>query len=785
MLAEIVINRPSKHLDRTFTYHIPEGMTLGVGWRVVVPFAHRTEEGIVLSVREDEKTNFKICDIAAPVDEYPWFSPEMLELARWISLYYMCTYIEALRLFLIDKKGIRVARTYTIRWERIPETHLLRGLIDSNISELTEEDAKLILGDGLKSYVSSGYLLGNETPEAVYRPPLEKIYSAGILPEDETRKPTPKQSALFTFLSEHGPASAAVVASHGFSSAIVKKCTELGLVSVSYHERAPYSLIDGTGAETERTLTEEQAAAFAKIKEAIDAGEPRGQLLFGVTGSGKTEVYLRAAEYVRSLGGSVLILVPEIALTAQMTDYFSARFGDDVVFIHSKLSKGERYNNRTRIRTGASRIVIGSRSALFMPFPDLRLIIVDEEYDSSYKQDETPHYNARDAAKKLAVLCRCPIVMGAATPSLSTYTAAKNGAIDLLEMKHRVKETPLPNVTVVDMKDEVSAGNETLYSRELLSEMRKTTAEGKKTILFLNRRGYATTLRCKDCGHVFKCPNCDVSLVYHKDRHCLTCHYCESVFRVPTECPECKGRNIAYLGHGTERATEQLTDVLPEISVGRLDLDTTSRKHGARDILNDFRRGKFPVLLGTQMVAKGHDIPGVHLVGILNADSLCNMPTYLAGEQAFTLITQCAGRAGREEERGEVILQTYEPEHYIIRAAVRGDYEEFYEKEMEYRRNLWYPPYTRLMKITAFSENYETARKKAKQISDWLMRIVSEKKIPIRMTPPYDEAIKKIRNTYFVSIMVKGETLAPLKAEMRKEPLFRQNGILTDVDPLG
>ena len=783
MLAEILINRPSKQLDRTFTYHIPDEMTVGVGWRVVVPFAHRTEEGIIISVREDEETDYKVLDVLAPVDDYPWFTQEMLDLARWISLYYMCTYIEALRLFLIDKKGIRVFGTYTINWPRIPADHLIYGLIDSSVSELTEEDAKLIFEDKLKSYIAKGFLIRNESPEAVYRPPMEKeIFALPLLGDV---KLTTKQEALYFYLSAKGAMSQTDLTEAGFSTAMIKTLTEKGCISCRYKERNPYSMVGKTEGDENRKPTAEQAAAFLKIKEAIDSGKTRGQLLMGVTGSGKTEVYLRAADYVREMGGSVLVLVPEIALTKQMTDYFAARFGEDVVFVHSKLSKSERYNNRTRVRMGKSHIVIGSRSALFMPFQNLRLILVDEEYDSSYKQDETPYYNARDAAKKLAVLCSCPIVLGAATPSLVTYAAAKAGAIDLIEMKHRVKETPLPKFTVIDMKDEAAIGNYTLYSRELLSQMKSTTDAGKKTILFLNRRGYATTLRCKECGHVFKCPNCDVSLVYHKDRNCLTCHYCETVYPVPTFCPECKSTDIAYLGRGTERATEQLTDFLPDISVMRLDLDTTIRKHAAADILGDFRKGKFPILLGTQMVAKGHDIPGVHLVGILNADSLCNMPTYLAAEEAYTLITQCAGRAGREEEQGEVVLQTYEPEHYVIRAAVAGDFEAFVQKETEYRRLMFYPPYSRLMKITSFSENYETARRRSKTISDWLIHTVKALQIPIRMTAPYDEVIKKIRNTYYVSIMVKGQDLSLLKAEMRKDEIFRQNGILVDVDPLG
>ncbi len=780
MLAEILINRPSKNLDRTFTYRIPDDGSIGVGWRVAVPFGSHTEEGIVLSVREEESVSYAVKNVIAPVDEFPWFTPEMLALAQWISLYYLCTRIDALRLFLIDKKGIQISVRYEIAWEEIPADHAIRGLLDASVEELSEEDAEMIFGEGLSAYAKKGWLLRREIPEAVYRMPLEKEYRAMAGAAELTKR----QQALLALVSSAEMMKETEILAAGFSKEILKKCVEKGVLSLFYKEKTPYSLVGDRTPDAPRELTEEQAAAYETVKAAIDAGAYRGQLLMGVTGSGKTEVYLRAAEHARELGGSVLLLVPEIALTAQMVDYFAKRFGDDVVFIHSKLSKGERYNNRRRMQTGQSHIAIGSRSALFLPFQNLRLIIVDEEYDSSYKQDETPFYNARDAAKKLATICGCPVLLGAATPSIVTYAAAEAGAIDLMEMKHRVKQTPLPKFTIIDMKDEAAFGNETLYSRELVARISQNTAEGKKTILFLNRRGYATTLRCQKCGHVFKCPHCDVSLVYHKARNHLACHYCESVFPLPKICPECHGTKIAYLGRGTERVEEQMHEFLPDVKVMRLDLDSTSRKYSAVKILEDFRDGAFPVLLGTQMVVKGHDIPGVQLVGILNADSLYNMPSYLAGEQAYTMITQCAGRAGRGDEQGSVVLQTYEPNHYIIRAAVQADYKKFYEREITYRKAMLYPPYVRLLRITSFSASYETARKRAESLYDWLAKIAPALTPPILLVRPYDEAVKKIRNQYYISILVKGQNLAPLKAKMREAEIFRQNGIILDVDPI-
>lgn len=784
-LAEILINRPSKHLDRTFTYRIPEELSyIREGFRCVVPFSRRTEEGIVLSVRKEGEAGgkFRLRDILAAVDETPWFTPEMLALARWISLYYMCTYIDALRLFLIDKKGIRTSLFYALDWHAVPEGHELRGLIDESVEELSEEDAKMILGETMLSrYAEQGFLRRTEHADAVYHAPLEKwLMPADAAPELFRSK---QQETLWHFLS--GTAhSLRELRAAGFSASVVQSFCKNQLGMLYFRPKDTFSLIRKTREDIDRPLTVEQQAAYDHIAASIDNNAYEGILLMGVTGSGKTEVYLRAAEHARKASGSILILVPEIALTAQMVDYFAARFGDDVVFIHSKLTKTERYNNRMRVANGTSHIVIGSRSALFMPFQNLRLLIVDEEYDSSYKQDETPYYNGRDAAKKLALLHRCPVVLGAATPAIVTYAAAKAGRAALLTMKERVHKTPLPKILIVDLKEEMTAGNESIYSRELLSQLARETKAGHKAILFLNRRGYATVLMCADCGHVFKCPYCDVSLVYHKERHHLKCHYCESVFPLPEHCPACGGMHISYTGRGTERAEEQLDDLVPGLRSRRLDLDSTSRKHSAAEILEDFRNGEFSVLLGTQMVTKGHDIPGVQLVGILLADSLLNMPTYLASEQAFTLITQCAGRAGRGEERGLVVLQTYDTEHFVIRTASRQDYDAFYAREIEYRRMLRYPPFVKMMKITCFSKDYGEAAARAKKISAWMGETLRHTDGSITATPPYDEPIKKVRNTYYISILVKGLSLASLKTAIREAPVFRQNGILIDVDPL-
>ena len=434
-----------------------------------------------------------------------------------------------------------------------------------------------------------------------------------------------------------------------------------------------------------------------------------------------------------------------------------------------------------RIANGESTIIIGSRSAIFMPFRHLKLIVVDEEYDSSYKQGETPRYNGRDAAKMMGEIYHCPIVLGAATPSIATYHAAKTGKIELVEMKHRVFQTKLPAIHIYDLKGDPTGE---ALSHPMVEMLRATIARKEKSILLLNRRGFSTTLMCADCGYVFKCPNCDVSLVYHKDTAQLKCHYCETVHPLPHECPKCHSRKILYLGRGTQHVEEDLHEALAEARIQRFDVDSTQKKNSARTILEKFRRGDIDILFGTQMVAKGHDIPGVQTVGILSADGPLNMPSYLASEQTFNLITQCAGRAGRGREQGEVLLQTYNPDHYVIQAAARQDYEGFYRQEIEYRRLLNYPPFSRMMKITCFHKEEKTAAEKANRIYHWLLQVNPQLAVPTTFTPPFDEPIKRVRNMYYISILIKGRTLSSLKSAMRQSPIFEENDIIIDVDPM-
>lgn len=787
-IAEILINRPSKHLNKTFSYKIPDHLSyVGSGWRCIVPFAGKQEEGIILSCHEEEFSHisYKLLEIYDAIDSVPWFTDAMIKTAKWISQYYMCTLIDALRLFLIDKKGIRTEVLYEINWKEIPECEDIWGLIDISVEIISKEDAVLVLGKTrCNRYLAKGFIKETELLQKVYKEPLEEWLAINNKSESESMKRGGRQKALWSHLCQIGQDSISSLISAGFSRDVIRRFCRNGNGHLFYRGKKTFSLVENKKSDNPRKLTEEQKYAVEYIIGAVNEERYKGILLYGVTGSGKTEVYLRAAESAIAAGGTVLLEVPEIALTNQMVSYFADYFGDKVVFMHSNLSKGERYNNRQRIANEESSIIIGSRSALFMPFKNLKLIIVDEEYDSSYKQTETPRYNGRDVAKVMAVIYNCPIVLGAATPSVTTFFAAKNKKIELLEMRQRVHRTPLPQIYVYDMRSEADIGHATNLSRPMIDLLRDTVQKNHKAILLLNRRGFAPTLMCKHCGYVFKCTHCDVPLVYHKDKHRLNCHYCESIFPLPRQCPVCSSQDILYLGWGTQRIEEDLKKLLPETKCCRFDVDSTARKYSAAKILSNFRDGKFDILFGTQMVAKGHDIPGVQSVGILSVDSTLNMPTYLAAEQTFNLITQCAGRAGRNLEQGRVILQTYNTEHYVILTAAKQDYDAFYQQELEYRRTLHYPPFTRLMKITCFNKKESIARNHAEKIYRYIREMLPGIPDYISVTPPYDEPVKKVRNIYNVSLLIKGKTLRRLKLSMQNSKIFQENDIIIDVDPL-
>ena len=488
---------------------------------------------------------------------------------------------------------------------------------------------------------------------------------------------------------------------------------KMGYVRLEQREtmRSPYGAMEKLAANDPQ-LTAQQQEVLSRLLPAVEAG--RGAfLLYGVTGSGKTEVFIRAVRRAAQLGKTAIVLVPEIALTPQMVMWFRSRFGEDAAVLHSRLSPGERYDEWRRIRRGDVRVVIGARSAIFAPLENIGLIIVDEEHEQSYIADNTPRYDARELARLRCEREGAALLLASATPSMRSFAMAGRGDLTLLEMLRRVNDRPMPQVHIVDMREELKAGNRSVFSGALLGGLKSCLDAGKQAILFVNRRGYSTFVSCRSCGYVVTCSQCDVSMTYHSSERVLRCHYCGQEAPVPSACPECGSPYIKYFGVGTQRVEEEVRRHFPDVPVLRMDNDTTRTKDAHETLLSAFRRGEARILVGTQMIAKGLDFPNVTMVGIIAADAMLKLPDYRSAERTFQLLTQVAGRAGRADSPGEVYLQTYDPEHYAVEAASRQDYRAFYEEEMRRRKRALYPPYTLIARLLYEADREEDAQREA------------------------------------------------------------------------
>ena len=674
--AEIIVDLSSEQVDRLFTYRIPDGLTLVPGQRVEVPFRTKSLEGFVIAIRETTELDEKIIrPVLRVLEDYPAILPEMIELARWMQKKYHCNLVDGLR-------------------QMIPAQ--MRG---GRVREKTVEIARLLAeGDAFEQALAAN-------ARAPKRQEVLRTLAEGPKP--------------VSFLNMIAPGAA-------------KKLASMGLVEIVPDgvRRTPYADLSGSTAP-DPELMPEQADAVERVNAALDAGGGRF-LLHGVTGSGKTEVYIRAIRHAMASGRGAIILVPEISLTPQMVDWFRRRFGADAAVLHSRLSAGERFDEWQRIRSGEARVVIGARSAVFAPIENPGIIIVDEEHESSYVSDKRPRYDARDVARWRCDYHGAVLLLGSATPSIATYMKAMPGVrpvnrLELIEMNERVKGRALPEVEIVDMRDELVKGNRSIFSAALVGALQECLAEGHQAILFINRRGYSTFVSCRACGYVEKCNQCDVSMTFHQSDGMLHCHYCGDMRLPPKVCPQCGSRFIKYFGTGTQKVEEEVSKLFPQAAVLRMDIDTTGGKDAHERILSAFRRGEAQVLVGTQMIAKGLDFPNVTLVGVVAADLSLHVPDYRSVERTFQLITQVAGRAGRAEYPGKVILQTYDPEHYGIVLAAKQDYRAFYFKEETMRRRGLYPPFTVLARLLVSSRSEETARSAAKALEAQLNQMLDSR----------------------------------------------------------
>lgn len=761
-IAKVVVDIPASQINRIFDYSIPDHMQalIEVGMRVIVPFGSRTIMGYVLELTDhsDVKT---LKPIQSLMDFVPILTEELVELGKWLAKDTMSFYISAFQAMLPQAlkaeyhKLIHRLTTAPLS-DSLEQVFAGRDYID-----FSEVEASLVPLSELKQLLNDGdieIIYSVKRRDAIKKQTfVKKICTSAQLDEYAAglSNQAKKQKLLVEFLHDLNQPMLlnTFLKKMQTTRQTIKPLIEHQLIELVEEEvyREPY---DDTQIEQTQPLQlkEQQLNALLAINQAFDQRNHEVFVLHGVTGSGKTEVYLQAIDHVMKQGKEAIVLVPEISLTPQMVNRFKGRFGSDVAVMHSALSKGERFDEWRKVHRKEVKVVVGARSAIFAPFENLGLIIIDEEHEASYKQEDHPRYHAKDVAIKRAKYHQCPVILGSATPTLETYARAKKGVYQLLEMPDRSNLSAMPQVEVVDMREELHSGNRTMFSTKLIEGIKERLDKNEQIVLFLNRRGYSTFVMCRDCGQVIECPHCDISLTYHQKQNRLKCHYCNYYEQVPHQCPSCESDTIRYFGTGTQKVEESLNKLIPEARIIRMDVDTTTKKGSHEMLLTKFAKKQADILLGTQMIAKGLDFPDVTLVGVLAADSLFNLPDFRASERTFQLITQVSGRAGRHHLAGEVIVQSYTPEHYSIEYAKNYDYQGFFAKEMAIRKAFQYPPYFYLTLITVSHPNRYQAEEVTRTISQLLYKHLSKQ---AKILGPTPSPIERIKNRYRFQCMIK------------------------------
>lgn len=712
LYAEVIINSEALEIDRPFTYKVPEEFNneIKIGQIVKVPFGkgNKTSEGFILNLKNDDNIKFKTKNIAAILVKDPVIDEDDINLIEFLREKTLCKYIDAFRL-LIPVGIMKGAKAKKKR-----------------VIVLKNEDLSNIKNpDGYKKIIE------------FFKTNSGKYTKSELINE------------------------------HSISQYKLNKLIENEVLSIE--EESVFRYNDRVyNKDSAKTLTIEQENI---IREYINSDD-KMFLLKGVTGSGKTEVYMKLVERVLLEGKSAIILVPEIALTPQMIERFKGRFGVNVALFHSKLSDGERFDEWFRVKEGKAKVIVGARSAIFLPAKNLGLIIIDEEHENTYKSEQNPKYQTKEVAEYLSELKGCKVILGSATPSIETYYRALTGEMKLLELNSRVDNKPMPPMKVIDMRNELKGGNKSLFSRELFIAIQERLKRKEQIILFLNRRGFSTFVSCRSCGYVFKCDECDISMTYHKNG-LLICHYCGKTKREPRECPKCHSKYVKFFGAGTQRVEEEVKKYFNNVRILRMDVDTTRDKHSYERIYNTFKNGEADILIGTQMVSKGLDFKNVTLVGILAADMSINIPDYRAAERTFQIITQVAGRAGRGDKQGEVLIQTYTPQHYSLQYAVNYDYEGFYEKEFTVRAMMNYPPFGKLLLINGTSKKEELLKNFMHKITMMIKPLV-ESCLDIEILGPIPCMISKVKENYRWQIVIKGEFDSYFSKNI-KEILYDEN----------
>ena len=804
LYAEVSVNSPIAQ-RRLFSYAIPDNLSIDIGHAVWVPFGDKILQGIVLHINPHPSVE-ETKDIAGIIDPQPLLSPAYVRLARWLSDYYLCPIFDAVALMLPPG------------FERKTLTFILASDTDKcdpsslppaqrQVLELAREQGKVplrqlekILGKkkaqtAVSQLVALNLAVRSYELEPIRVKPKEEPCLTLAIDTDEAqqeiagllRKNAPRQAALIDFLVHQSqPVPVPQVRREiGCHTETIRSLVDKGLIKVQSIEvkRQPFTPRD-IPPSPPPALSTAQKSAIKAIKENLAYNKPSVFLLHGVTGSGKTEVYLQAlAEAVR-LDKRGIVLVPEIALAPQTIERFAARFPGRVAVLHSKLSLGEQFDQWRQIKDGQFDVVIGARSAIFAPQPELGLIVIDEEHEWTYKQDTSPRYHARSVATKLAELTGTTVVLGSATPDVETCYHAHRGDYRLLRLPERLtphRGSALPEVTVVDLREELKAGNSSIFSRCLQQAINQAVGNGEQVILFLNRRGAASFIQCRQCGFALKCRRCQVSLSYHPAENTLICHQCNYRTRVPQLCPSCSSKRLKFLGIGTQKLEREATIAFPGARLLRWDSDATRGKHSHQEIMDRFRAHDADILIGTQMVAKGLDLPMVTLVGVVSADTNLNLPDFRAGERTFQLLCQVAGRAGRGALSGRVIIQSYCPEHYAIQVAVEHDYASLYQQEITYRRQLHNPPFSRLVRLVFSHISNTVCQQEAARMKQMLTAEIDSQGITdISLIGPSPAFIHRLRGRFRWQITLRGTEPARFLF-----PIPIPQGWAIDVDPMG
>lgn len=728
LYAEVIINSDAIEIDRPFTYKVKEELLdiIEIGHRVKVPFGvkNKPTEAFVLGLKCEGIENVKkIKYISSILDDIPILTRDDLKLVDFLRENYLCKYIDAIR--TIIPSGLSKGIKNKKKTVIVFNKELDGKLKDKDNYVKIVNLIKEKDGELTKSEIINDYSLSSYS--------LNKLIENGyLLTEDR--------------------------------------------VVYRYNTR---SYIE----ESKNVLNDEQKNAFNKILNS----DKKGFLLKGVTGSGKTEVYMNLVGETLKEGKSAIVLVPEISLTPQMIERFKGRFGKNVALFHSKLSQGERFDEWYRIKKGEARLVVGARSAIFLPLDNLGIIIIDEEHENTYKSEQNPKYLTKEVAKFLSEIKGCKYILGSATPSIETYYEALNGKLELVEIKNRVSNRPLPQMEIVDMREELKSRNLSLLSRSLYNEMKETLERKEQIILFLNRRGFSSFVSCRSCGYVFKCPECDLSMTYHKNGY-LICHYCGRAQREQKVCPECGSKYVKFFGAGTQRVEEEVKKYFPKARVMRMDVDTTRNKDSHENIYNAFKSGEGDVLIGTQMVSKGLDFKNVTLVGVLAADIALNIPDYRSSERTYQIITQVAGRAGRGEKKGKVVIQTYTPNSLSLQYAIENNYNDLYNEEIKVRKIMNYPPFSTIFLINSISKDERKLKEFMNKVGESLRKLLDSRE-NIQILGPVPCIITKLKDNYRWQIIIKGNLDNKLKLKIKdilyelNKSVYNEIRISMDINP--